>query len=302
MRIGIIAIALLAPVSAAHAELPDPVRRIIEEAVQQGDPAKVKTVVEIARTTNPQASSEIDAIYEEFLHKLRNLQASNEHEKREQIRQAGLLDLWRGKGEIGAYHATGNSSNTGITAGLALSRKGIDWEHRVVARIDYLQTDSSKRLQVLASYRPRYNLGDAIFTYGLGQFESDEAQGFDARYSVSGGLGYRIIEADDMKLAVESGPAWRETDFTSDTSETQISGHGSLNFEWKVADNLKVSQDANAYLEKRNSTLAAITALEAGVSHGLVARLSYSVKHDTDPPQGAVGTDTMSRFTLVYEF
>jgi putative salt-induced outer membrane protein len=30
--------------------------------------------------------------------------------------------------------------------------------------------------------------------------------------------------------------------------------------------------------------------------------LSYTIDYDSNPPPGAVSTDTLSRFTLVYDF
>ncbi|MFY8048731.1 MAG: DUF481 domain-containing protein [Erythrobacter sp.] len=40
----------------------------------------------------------------------------------------------------------------------------------------------------------------------------------------------------------------------------------------------------------------------AKVSGNLSVRLSYTIEHDTDPPLGAVKTDTLSRVTLIYDF
>ena len=42
--------------------------------------------------------------------------------------------------------------------------------------------------------------------------------------------------------------------------------------------------------------------LEATISDGLTTRLSYTVDYDSNPPAGAVSTDTLTRFTLVYGF
>ncbi len=46
----------------AHAELPDPVKAMIEAAIATGDKDKVATVVEFAKQTNPDDVAEIDAL------------------------------------------------------------------------------------------------------------------------------------------------------------------------------------------------------------------------------------------------
>ena len=50
----------------AHAELPEPVRAMIDAAIATGDETKVRTVTEIARATNPGDQEEIDAIVANF--------------------------------------------------------------------------------------------------------------------------------------------------------------------------------------------------------------------------------------------
>ena len=83
-------------------------------------------------------------------------------------------------------------------------------------------------------------------------------------------------------------------------------------FDWRLSDSLKLTQDANATAETggeavvivdgSNTSLSVITGLEAGLSDSLTARVSYSVEYDSNPPDGSVSTDTLTRFTLIYGF
>lgn len=295
-------LALLVGALPLRAEIPAPVKTMIEEAIRQDNAATVDAVVKIARTTNPDAASEIDALHQAYRDHRAKLTAAKRDREIRELRQAGPFKRWKGKGELGAFRATGNTSNIGIALGLSAERKGIDWEHRVQARFDYQKNAASEREQYLLGYRPRLKLVGEQFAYALAQFESDKLHGFDARYSLSGGLGYHVIEQDNLKLALEAGPAWRRTDFTTGVTEDRLSGLGSLDFEWRLAEALKVTQDANAYVEAHKSTFNLVTAIEAGVTSGLVTRLSYSVKHETRPQPRAMRTDTLSRFTMVYGF
>ena len=56
------------------------------------------------------------------------------------------------------------------------------------------------------------------------------------------------------------------------------------------------------FYEPEGTTLAARTGLEAGLGSSLSARFSYAVEYETDPLAGAVSTDTLTRFTLIYGF
>jgi len=111
-------IAFAAP-HAARAELPAPVRMMIAAAIATKDSGKVATVVEVAKVTNPDDLEEIEALHRAFVAERRELAALQAKEKELAIRNAGLLEQWSGRGEIGAFQSTGNSENVGITVGLS---------------------------------------------------------------------------------------------------------------------------------------------------------------------------------------
>ncbi|MGB3739882.1 MAG: DUF481 domain-containing protein [Pontixanthobacter sp.] len=204
---------------------------------------------------------------------------------------------------MGAFRATGNSDNIGVTVGFEVIRKGIDWRHKLNALADYQQTDGrTTREQLLVAYEPQYSLDDSIFLYGLGQLERDRFQGFANRLSLSGGVGYRLIETDDIQLSVKGGPAYRRTNFIDGGTESRLAALAALDFDWQLAENIAFTQDANAFLQSGNSTFVSNTGLKAGLGGGLSARIAYAVEYDTNPPLDAVSVDTLTRFTLVYGF
>lgn len=298
-----IALGALAVPAPALADLPAPVRAMIDAAIDTGDEAKVRTVIELARATNPDDAAEIDAIlaaYETDLAAAVEAEAAAEQER---IRNAGPLDNWSGKGELGAFRSTGNASNTGITAGLSLVREGIRWRHKLSGRADYQETEGVvTREQFLAAYEPNWKITDRLYIYGLAQYERDRFQGFSARYSVSGGLGYDVLTGERMTLSVKAGPAWRRTEFVDGGSRSDLAGLAALDFDWQLLDTVAFTQDASAFVQSGSSTFISDSGLVAKVAGDLSLRLSYTVEHDTDPPAGAVNTDTLSRVTIIYDF
>lgn len=309
---GVLA-ALLPIASPAAAELPEPVRAMIDAAIATGDDTKVHTVAELARATNPADIDEIDAILANFDARVAVRKVAEAEAKVQQILSAGVLENWSGKGEFGAFRATGNTSNTGITTGLTINRQGIAWRHRLTGRVDYQRANGvTTREQFLARYEPNINVSDNFYVYALAQYERDRFQGFSGRYAVSGGMGYQALKGSDIELSVKAGPAYRVTQFVDGRSESRIAGLIGLDFDWSITDRLKLTQDTNAVAEtggsavaiidSRNTTLDLITGLNAQINSSLTARFSYAVEYDSNPPPGAVQTDTLSRVTLVYDF
>jgi putative salt-induced outer membrane protein len=299
--------------SPAFAELPQAVRAMIDAAIATGDKGKVATVIELARQTNPKDAAEIDAIVAVYKTDLAEREKAQAAVKEQEIREAGLFERWNGKGELGASQSTGNTDIVGLSLGLMLERTGIDWTHKVRATADYQRsTDATTREQLFASYEPRYQIDDGLFAYGLAQFERDPLQGFSGRYVASGGLGYKLIDGKKLSLAVKAGPAYRVTDFVVDGSETSFAGLAGLDFDWRISDGLSLTQDTSAVAEGGgraaaifgggNTSINFVTGLAAKISSHFGARLSYTIDYDSNPPDGAVSTDTLSRLTVVYDF
>lgn len=267
------------------------------------DAKAVDAVVKAAKETQPQDSAEIDAMKQKFddTHKL--VVAEKAETERERVLAARPLQLWKGEGEIGAFNTTGNTTSAGVSVGLKLERVGVYWQHKLQFTADYQKTSGVvSREQYLALYNPRYTLSDRFYAYGLLQYENDRFQGYESRYSLSPGVGYRISNTKALKFSFEGGPALRFTDYVDDPRKTTMSVLGSVDIAWKATNNISLTQQASAYLESDNSTFTSTTGIEAGMLKGLKARLSYRYEHDADPPDGARRTDTQSRFTLVYGF
>ena len=119
MRIAYVFAPLVALTCApAQAELPEPVRAMIEAAIATGDAAKVTTLVEIARQTNPDDVAEIDAMAQAFTAERAAQTAAEAAAAQTALRQSHMFDNWSGEGQIGAFQSSGNTDAVGLTAQL----------------------------------------------------------------------------------------------------------------------------------------------------------------------------------------
>lgn len=290
-------------VKAERPRLPLPVRALLEAAMKTDDSASVSAMVKFAQQTQPYDKDEIRDMQRAYNDRRAKEIAAKTEAELARIRASGVLELWKGQIEVGAFRSTGNTDNFGVTAALKLNRKGIKWEHMIQANADYQEDRGTiTREQYSASYQPRYTLNDGFFTYGRTQYERDRIQGFEDRYTLSGGLGYRVLNRPGMTLALEAGPAFRATNYVDDVDQTTWSMLTSLDFDWTINPTIKLSQDISSYVGSDNNTFTSMTAIEAGMMKGLKAKLSYSIEHETRPPSGSLKTDTISRFSLVYGF
>ena len=298
-------LSLPAPVAPAAPEpvLPDPVRAMIDAAIASGRDADVETVVRLAKATHPDNGEEIDLLAADFRQsraKAKEEQAAAAHAR---LAHAKFHENWKGEGQIGATLSTGNARSKGLSAGVALARKGIDWNHKFRAHADYQRTNGRTSVErFLVELEPQYKLGDHGFAYGLGRWEQDRILGYDTRWNLSGGLGYTLIDRKTMLLSVKGGPAWRQTDFVRGGEDSELTGLAGLDFGWQMSPKLRLTQVASTIVGERNSSTSSLTALNAKLTGALSARLAYSAAIDTNPPPGIETVDTLTRFTLVYGF
>lgn len=290
---------LAAPLLLAHADsapIPLPIKAMLDAAMTSGNDGEVATVAKYARTAAPEAAAAIAACVDAW----RKAQAAK-HEAA--LRDAGPFDLWHGRAELGGYLSTGNTHDIGVSAALDLTRETLRWRHKIQLAADYKESAGIvSREHYLASYEPGFKFSPRGYVYGAVQYESDRFLGYMNRYSASVGAGFSAIKQPGMKLDLEVGPAYRDTDFTDGTVESSVAARGSLDFDWKLTKAISFSQDASAYVQHYNSTVSSTTSLNARLIGPLAAKLSYAVQYESMPPIGRVGTDTTGRASLVYGF
>ena len=120
-----------------RAELPAPVKAMLEAAIESGIDADVQSVAKIARMTNPEDVDEINSMVARHTAALEQI----EEAKRQKKLEAGFFENWSGEGEIGAFRTTGNSSNTGLSGGLKLNKDAVKWRLKFLARADYQRSN-----------------------------------------------------------------------------------------------------------------------------------------------------------------
>ncbi|HEY2356519.1 MAG TPA: hypothetical protein VGH86_03650, partial [Phenylobacterium sp.] len=110
----------LTPGSAQATPPPKAVMDMIDAAA--GDPATLKTVVEVAKKTNPDSTAEIDA-------EVKALADRSEAERVAKLSHQTFFEGWSGKGQAGGFVSTGNSDDRGLTVVLGFTKESLHWRH-----------------------------------------------------------------------------------------------------------------------------------------------------------------------------
>lgn len=296
MRVAVLPLALLLLANGDPQTIPPPVKAMLDAAMSSGSESEVATITKYAKAAAPDSAELISKMTQSWRDERR---AAADRI----IREAGFLDLMKGRVELGGFLTTGNTNNIGVTGNAEIRREGLEWRHKLRLLAEYQESAGiASREHYLAAYEPNFKFDDRLYAYGAAQFESDRFLGYTSRYSGSAGAGYSAIKSSAMTLDVELGPAFRRTRFTDQMIERNLAARGSLDFDWRLSPGLTLSQDASAYIQSANSTLTGKTALAAQVFGPLSAQFSYAVSYESRPANNRTTTDTTSRASLVYSF
>ena len=282
---------------------PDPVRNMLAAAIASGKDADVEAVAQVAKAASPDDAAEIEERLLAYRAERKRLKDEAAAAERARLAAAKFWQNWKGEGQIGASQSSGNTESAGVSAGLALARKGIDWTQRMRAQADYQRTNGQTSVErYLVELEPQYRINDRAFAFGLGRWEHDRILGYDTRWNLSGGLGYKVIDTKKMTLSLKGGPAFRQTDFVNGNEDTELTALAGLDFGWQLSPTLRLTQVASTIIGEANGSTSSLTALNAKLTGALSARIAYSAQIDTSPPPGIEKVDTQTRFTLVYGF
>ncbi|PZU06980.1 MAG: DUF481 domain-containing protein [Sphingobium sp.] len=281
---------------ADDALLPPAVREMMEAAIANGNETDIATVAKIAKQTNPASADEIQRMVKSWKDRTKAT-------RNMVIREAAFTDLWTGRIEAGGFRSTGSTSELGISFAATATRTGIQWTHKLSAAADYRRANGvTSRERYTAGYEPRFEFNPRGFVYGLAQFERDTSIGYDERYTVSTGVGYKLILSKPVDLSADIGPSVRHAKYVIGPRETKLGVRGSMALAWRVAPAVTVKQTASAYAESDVVTFNTLTSLETKVTSRWSTAISYTMQYESETLLSDRNLNTLSRLTLTYDF
>lgn len=285
----------LAAGAARAAPPPQPVADMIAAAAADS-PDTLRAVVRTAKTSNPGSAAEIDA-----LAAAATTRATAQ--KIEHAAEAGILRGWSGRVELGGGISTGNTVDQRFTAAVDIEKETPKWKQDLHTTVDLKTEDGeTTTARYVLAYSVQRKLSRRLYAVGVLWGESDRFAGYNYRFSEGVGLGYRLIDRRDLKLRVEAGPAVRQAAYLSNDYQDTLAARLAEYLSWRFDPRLEFTQSLVTYLEDKNSTLLAATALTSKLQARISAKASYEVRYEAGPPQGRQKTDTTSRLTLVFGF
>jgi putative salt-induced outer membrane protein len=314
----LVLVAGLACAMPAYAELPQPVRQMMEAAARDGNAAELAAVVKFARLTYPAESVEIDnlllALESNRTQQAAAVPATSAPPAPPPTSPAAVsaapaapspaaLIKWSGRGDLGGFHTSGNTDSFGITGGAVIRRSEPSWSHQIRLRGDYQESEGRTSREYLnAAYQTDWTISEQHYALGILEYERDVLAGLDHRGTSSLGLGWRVVRDPDVAISLEAGPAFRHDWTRAGVERSNFAARGALTSSWQMNDKVKLSHNMELVAEDNSNTIRAVTGLQAKLTGRISSQISYDLRYQDRPLFGKEETDTVTRIGLTYDF
>ena len=224
---------------------------------------------------------------------------------------------WSGEGAFSAGYTSGNTETSDLGIGLDLSKLSGVWTYNANFVVDYGEQDGiESRNRVFLAGQIDRALGERAYVFGRATYEVDQFTGFDSRSFLGAGFGYTIFDHDDVTWSISGGPGVKIDEvkriITTDSSGaaliipaetvTSLGAVARSEYGYNFNENVALTNDTNATYGEESTQLENILALTAALNSSLSARISFEVRHDTNPPEGFEATDTATKLSVIYSF
>ena len=224
---------------------------------------------------------------------------------------------WASRGQAGFAKTSGNTDTTTATFLVhAAHTVGDQWKFLMGAEGLYGSTRGETTAQAWSAHgQANYNLTERLYWYGALRYDDDRFSGFAYQASASSGAGYQFIKSDATLLSAQAGVGVRRLqpeilvkDSTGGiVSSTKLEAStaavldAGINFEHAFNANTKLLASASMESGSDNTLTKASVALQVKMTQVLSLAAGVQLTRNSQPPAGAVSTDTLSTLNLVYE-
>ncbi len=213
---------------------------------------------------------------------------------------------WSGEVDIGGLYQTGNNPLDSVSASGKLVYQRGNWENELALSYNFVNDDGTTTTRrFVARDQTKYSLSERWYATSRLRFVDDKDDGFQWQTFELVGPGYRIFDTDKLKLSVEAGPGLRqarERSADGGSVNNDLVGWFGTDLAWQITKGTKFTNSFGTTGNSKRVQLDNTTALTLKIVDDFSARLSYEVRHDTDPGDDAKKTDTTAKASLVYGF
>lgn len=211
---------------------------------------------------------------------------------------------WSGEIAAGYLATSGNTSTQSLNGKLGLDYTGESWKNSFKAMSVYT-TDRGEvsAERYAASDKIDWKFGERNYLFASLDWEKDLFGGIRERTSETLGYGRNALVGPTHLLDLEIGVGARQSKANvTGEREQDLIFRGSALYARKISETSAFKQALKVESGESNTFGEALSELKLSIVGNLFASLSYTLRHNTDVPDGTDRTDSFTAVNLSYGF
>jgi len=193
---------------------------------------------------------------------------------------------WAGKAKLGYLATSGNTDNSNLNGGFAISYSTDNWKHMFEAvAIHSTEGDATTAEAYEAGWKSERSLSENNFLFGQLDWRKDRFSGYATQFSQTVGYG-----------------GARQSELIDGTDESETIVRGGLDYKWQLSETAAFTQGITIESGQENTYTESVTALSAQLVGNLALVASYTIKNNSDVLPLIEKTDTYTALSLEYIF
>lgn len=210
---------------------------------------------------------------------------------------------WRGSFAATASMTSGNSDNVTAGFGTRLGYAMGQWDHDFVASFSYTESNGVETgNKFVGAYDATRYLNGDLYAFGSLRYSADQYASITKDLFAGAGIGYRLINNDDLTWRVQAGPGLRKASYSNGTKLEEAAGILSSKLWYQINDGMSLTNDTTVLHSSSDTMVANELGVNMSLNGPLALRTSLTSEYHSDPLAGAKNTDHLLGVSLVYSF
>lgn len=208
------------------------------------------------------------------------------------------------EGSLGWISNSGNTNNESFNGNIKTVIRSDWWAHNFslsAKRIRDERTVTAERY--VFTEKSDFTFSDTSYAFASLRYDDDRFDGFDYQASATVGIGWYLINSDTQHFDLELGAGYRKAKLSATGEKNnevinRLAQHYDINF----TETSQFFQDMVIESGNTNTASEFIAGLKVSINSSLALKLSYNVKHNSDPAPESEKTDRTTAINLVFGF
>jgi putative salt-induced outer membrane protein len=212
-----------------------------------------------------------------------------------------------GSTQFGGLVSTGDTEAYTINTAVNLAYTKEKWTNTggLTAIYDDDKTGDSLREYYEVEGQTQYNYTEKRYAFLQTDYVKDTDQGYDYVWNTNAGYGRTFYKNEKYHMTLDGqlGPGYRIAPSNDNAiQDQQITGNGSLIYNWQITKTTAFAQTANVSYAKSDTISQANSSITTKFYQQFGIQFAFNLTHHTNVPDDASKTNTLTTVSLTYDF